>query len=283
MSAVNDSSNVNALRFFHYVPSLPLAIVGAVAFALAGVILSWITFRSKAPRYLYILPITAFCELVGYICRILCHSKTTLIIYIIQQMFLLLSPNALALVNYKTCGEIIRLSNVKPRFFFLRQKFVTWFFFWSDIFAFFLQGSGGGLQVKQDTMSIGNVIVLVGLYVQLFFFASFTCIIIYVHRNPEYTYEVEGVANPKKSLIRTLYITMALLLIRSIYRVVEYQYGYAGPVASAEWAFYVFDGLVILFAFIFYAIPFLGKYLPKRGQMEVKEDYEKSSEAYTLA
>jgi hypothetical protein len=283
MSTVNDPSYVKAMAYFHYIPNLPLAVVGAAAFGLVGVILSWITYRSKAPKYFYILPITAFCELIGYVCRIICHSNTTLIVFIIQQLFLLLSPNALALVNYKTCGEIIRLSNVEPRYFFLRRKFVTWFFFWSDIFAFFMQGSGGGLQVKQDTVNIGNVIVLIGLYIQLFFFSSFICIIIFVHRNPGYHYQVEGKANPKKSLIRSLYITMGLLLVRSIYRVVEYQYGFAGPVASAEWAFYVFDGLVILLAFIFYTIPFIGKYLPKRGQVEVKEVHEKSSDTYSLA
>jgi hypothetical protein len=286
MPSWEDSVTVKALIYFHYIPSLPLAIVGAALFALVGIILSGISFRANAPKYLYILPITALCELAGYICRITCHYDTTLTKYIVQQMFLLLSPNALALVNYKTCGEIIRLSNVKPRYFFLKQKFVTWFFFASDIFAFCMQGCGGGLQVGQSTKDVGNVIILIGLYVQLFFFASFGCITIYIHRNPEYTYQVEGKVNPKNSLIRTLYVTISLLLVRSVYRVVEYQYGYDGPVASAEWAFYVFDSLVIFLAFIFYGMPFIGNYLPKR---QVDENFssiqtdEKSSSFHTLA
>jgi hypothetical protein len=62
-----------------------------------------------------------------------------------MELFLLLAPNALALANYKSTGEAIRLSGVKPKHFFLRPKFFTCFFFSSDIFAFFLQGSGGRL------------------------------------------------------------------------------------------------------------------------------------------
>ncbi|KAI8881239.1 RTA1-domain-containing protein [Backusella circina FSU 941] len=264
MADSQNSVTNEAVLYFHYIPNLPLAIVGMAIFAVSAATLIWLTRRSNSPRYLYILPITALCEVIGYLLRAMCHSDTTLIKYIIQQMFLLLSPNALALVNYKTCGEIIRLSNVKARYFFLKPKFVTWFFFWSDIFAFFLQGSGGGLQASESSRQIGTSITLVGLYIQLFFFASFAVITVYVHKSSEYYYAIEGVENAKHSLIRTLYITILLLFIRAIYRVVEYQTGYSGPVASAEWAFYIFDGLVIALCFLAYIIPFIGNYLPKK-------------------
>jgi hypothetical protein len=258
------SATPKAILYFHYMPNLPLAIVGMIVFAAIAIVLIWMTRKSDAPKFLYILPITALCELIGYLLRALCHSDTTLIKYIIQQMFLLLSPNALALVNYKTCGEIIRACNVNARYFFLKPKFVTWFFFWSDIFAFLLQGSGGGLQSSENSRQLGTSITLVGLYVQLFFFASFAGITIYIHKSREYHYDIEGVTNAKHTLIRTLYITITLLFIRAIYRVVEYQTGYAGPVASAEWAFYVFDGLVIALCFLGYMIPFIGSYLPRK-------------------
>ena len=42
-----------------------------------------------------------------------------------MELFLLLAPNALALANYKSTGEAIRLSGVKPKHFFLRPKFFT--------------------------------------------------------------------------------------------------------------------------------------------------------------
>ncbi|CAO3620779.1 unnamed protein product [Mucor fragilis] len=117
--------------------------------------------------------------------------------YIGMTMFLLLAPNALALVNYKAVGEIIRLSNVETNKFYLRPKFVTWFFFSSDIFSFCLQGAGGGLQSTVDHNQVGIAVTLVGLAIQLFFFACFAGITFYVQRNPKYQYYVEGQPNAK--------------------------------------------------------------------------------------
>jgi hypothetical protein len=257
--------HLDAERLFHYIPNKPLAIVGLVVFGLFAIFLSFRVYISKSAQFIYILPITALMECLGYLIRIMCSNNTTLGTYIGMTMFLLLSPNALALVNYKAVGEIIRLSNVQSSRFFLRPKFVTWFFFSSDVFAFFMQGAGGGLQTSASSSNIGIAITLVGLSLQLVFFACFALITIHVHRNPSYNYHIEGQPNAKGRLVTCLYITLALLYVRSIYRVAEYATGFGGPVASAEWAFYVFDGLVIALSFVVYSFLFMGNYLPKRG------------------
>jgi hypothetical protein len=256
----------HTMLLFHYIPNLPLAIVGIAVFALFAIYLFARVYMSKAPRFLYILAFTALAESLGYIFRVLCYESTTLIKYVIMTFFLLLPPNALALVNYKAVGEIIRLSNVKADKFYLRPKFVTWFFFGSDIFAFFMQGGGGGLQSTGNPgmSNIGKTITLIGLAVQLFFFAFFAYVTSFVHRNPKYQYYVEGQTNPKNKLIRCLYVTIALIYIRSIYRIAEYSTNFDGVIASAEWAFYVFDSLVIALSFLVYSVFFIGNYLPKR-------------------
>lgn len=160
---------------------------------------------------------------------------------------LFLPPNTLALVNYKAVGEIIRLSNIQTKQpFYLRPKFVTWFFFASDVLSLFCQGAGGGLQATGTTPDAGKAITLVGLSAQLVFFTCFVYITIHVHRHPEYTYCVEGQKDLKKHLILCLDITLVLLYIRSIYRAAEYSTGYGGPIARLEWAFYVFDTFVIV-------------------------------------
>lgn len=252
--------------FFFYNPSLPLAIIGLIVFALFSVFLFIRIYRSNSRKFLYILPITALMEAIGYLIRALCSTGgTTLGKYVGMTFFLLLPPNALALVNYKCLGEVVRLSNVQNRFFFLRPKFITWFFFSSDVFAFMLQGSGGGLQVT-DNADIGKTIALIGLVVQLGFFGSFAIITVYVHRSPKYSYTVDGQTDAKKRMVRSLYITLFFLYIRSIYRVAEYAGGREGPVATSEWAFYVFDGLAIALSFVGYCVYFMGNYLPKRGE-----------------
>ncbi|RCH92163.1 hypothetical protein CU098_009911 [Rhizopus stolonifer] len=265
-----DQNTIDAERFFGYVPSKPLAIVGAIVYGVIAVLIFARLYLSKSRKFLYILPGTAIAELIGYAIRVVTTSQVSLGSYVGMTFFLLLSPNALALVNYKATGEIIRLSNVEANHFFLKPKFVTWFFFWSDFLAFFLQASGGGLQAQSDPgmFKIGQAVALVGLGAQLVFFASFGVITYHVHHNPKYGYHVDGVTNPKEKLCRVLYVTLVLLYIRSIYRVAEYAGGRDGVVATTEWAFYIFDGLAIALSFVFYFLFNIGAYLPKNGSIE---------------
>ncbi|KAI8075780.1 RTA1 like protein-domain-containing protein [Gilbertella persicaria] len=261
---------ISTYDLFHYIPNLPLAVVGTVVFGLFFLYLTARVYMTKSPRFLYILPGTAICECIGYAVRVQCHSKTTIPTYAVMTLFLLLPPNALALVNYKCAGEIIRLSNVEAKFFFLKPKFVTWFFFSSDVFAFLMQSTGGGMQSTGDPSlsSTGSAITLIGLAVQLLFFACFAFIAFYLHHSHKYNYHIDGQVSPKKHLSYCLYITIVLLYIRSIYRIAEYATGYGGSIARLEWAFYVFDSLIILLCFISYSVLYIGNYLPKRGSEE---------------
>lgn len=257
------------LDIFHYIPNKPVAIVSLIVYIGFMLYLGYRVYKTNSRRFLYILSFTAFMEVVGYLLRILCADFTTIPKYAIMQLFLLLAPNALALVNYKTVGEMIRLSNVEKSPFYLRPKFVTWFFFASDIFSFLLQGSGGGLQASGgESANMGKTLTLVGLFIQLAFLAFFAVITVYVSRNDKYVFHVEGQQNPKRKLVICMLSTLVLIYIRSIYRVIEYATGYDGPVATLEWAFYVFDTLAIGICFVIYIFYFIGHYLPKRGSSQ---------------
>lgn len=153
----NAAENLNGLGtmdLFNYIPNKPLAIVGKVLFEIFAIFLAARVYLSKSAKLIYILPITALMECVGYLITIMCHDSTTLGKYIAMTLFLLLSPNALALVNYKAVGEIIRLSNVQTSCFFLLPEFVTWFFFSSYVWSFMMQGIGGGLQTSSKIMAL---------------------------------------------------------------------------------------------------------------------------------
>ncbi|KAG2201082.1 hypothetical protein INT47_010834 [Mucor saturninus] len=255
--------NNQVMRFFFKIPSLPLAYTSMVVYLLFSIYLTVRVYRTKSARFLYILGFTALMEAIGYAVRIACADFTDFKRFITSTLFLLLAPNALALVNYKAVGEIIRLSNVKSEKFYLRPKFVTWFFFASDIFVFLMQGAGSGMQSDYKNLKKGQAITLIGLALQLVFLACFAAITVYVQNSPKYNYYVAGCENPKKKLVFSLYVTISLIYVRSIYRVVEYAYGYTGPVVRAEWALYVFDTLAIAICFLLYCIFFIGNYLPK--------------------
>jgi hypothetical protein len=262
-------SNVSQVeRFFHYQPVTILSEIAIAVFAIVAVVLTVIIIRRKADKWLYILVGTAVAEALGYVFRAISARNATLGLYIGMSLFLLLSPNALALVNYKTIGKVIQLSNVKDKRFWLNYKFVTWFFFASDIFSFLLQGAGGGMMAMDGKQVLGKNIAMIGLVLQLLFLAMFVFICVYVSTNTRYIYDIttKDPLIAKNRLMRTMFLTTALIYIRSVYRVIEYGTGFDGAVAKAEWAFYVFDALAILSAFLVYILWFIGDDLPKRSE-----------------
>lgn len=268
---INNPSGQNQVKiFFRYTPNKPLAIVSTAVYGLFIVYLTVKIFRSRSPKFLYILPLTAAMEMVGYLFRYLCGEFTNFPRFITMTLLLLLAPNFLALVNYKCVGDIIRLSNVETKAFYLKPKFVTWFFLASDIISFFIQGAGGAMTADYEKRNISAAVTLLGLGMQLIFFAVFAFITFYVYRNPVYQYHVEGQTNPKKKLAYCLLITTALIYVRSIYRVVSYASGFTGSsVSSYEWPFYVFEALVIAICFLVYCVLFIGNYLPKNTHPEL--------------
>ncbi|SAM09813.1 hypothetical protein [Absidia glauca] len=287
MSSPESTSTSKALLYFHYEPINGAPEAFLVVFAIITALFIHRIIKSQSGKWLYILPGTALAEMIGYGFRTACVFETTLGMYIGMNFLLLVAPNALALVNYKTLGNVIAAKT--PTFtstdmegqhgvikdpFWLRPKFVTWFFFWSDIFAFFMQGSGGGLQATASSQKLGQVITLIGLCVQLFFFAAFTAIAIYVYRSHHYDYQLLAMNthhNPKKRVMTCLFVTIVLLYVRSIYRVAEYATGYDGPIATAEWAFYVFDSAVIVTCFLVYYIWFVGDHLPVPSHVSARD------------
>ncbi|CAO3641530.1 unnamed protein product [Cunninghamella echinulata] len=309
-----------AMLYFHYIPMGVLPEVAIAVFSVIAIAFAYRIYRNKDGKWLHILTFTAIAEVIGYVFRLLCRTNTTLMKYVIMNLFLLLSPNALALVNYKTLAKIVQeksqpsssstsnsienetyqspttshqkiinettRSSLKKDPFWLRPKFLSWFFFASDIFSFFLQGAGGGLQATGNN-STGQAITLFGLAIQLIFLACFTVIAIIVYRRSDFDFQVIDIrskvviAEPKKKLLTCLFITTFLLYIRSIYRFAEYATGYNGPIARREWAFLVFDYEMIAACFIVYYFIYIGNYLPNNEY--ILRSYEKDGSAVSLS
>ncbi|KAJ2565509.1 hypothetical protein IW140_005317 [Coemansia sp. RSA 1813] len=166
-------------------------------------------------------------------------------------------------------GEISRISYDPDRKFWLKPRFITWFFFGSDVFAFIIQSTGGSMTITEDTKVSGRWICVVGLAVQLVFLLAFTLIAITVLRNPLYKVtkgpkdDDERVA--KRRVMWVILGTTALLYMRSIYRLIEFVDGYGGKIYSAEWAFYVFDFVPIFLMFLIYIVFFIGYNFPRYG------------------
>ncbi|KAJ2690204.1 hypothetical protein IWW39_000885 [Coemansia spiralis] len=258
-----------AIDYFTYTPVQGAPQAAAGIFLVVAGILVYQTKRARAARWMYILVGTAIAESIGYILRTVCISHISLGLYISMMLFLLLPPNALALFNYKVVGEIARQSNVGAKQFYLRPKFITWFFFASDVFSFMLQSTGGSMMAQDGLENTGKWICVVGLAIQLGFLAAFVVVATIIGRDPKYIVlcgpRQASEAAAKSRVMWTIHLTTALLYVRSIYRLAEMIDGYGGKLYSAEWAFYVFDFAAILLMFILYIVFFVGHNFPRKS------------------
>ncbi|KAJ2379368.1 hypothetical protein IW150_000222 [Coemansia sp. RSA 2607] len=266
-----DNPNIDTrIRYFTYYPANIYPQVSLAVYFVVAAILVFLTIRTKAQRWLYILAGTAFAEGLGYVFRTVCVNHTTFAMYVLMTLFLLLPPNALALANYKTTGKIIsNATSVRPKFFWLKPKFVSWFYFSSDIFSIIMQGAGGGMMTTSKGRDAGKKIVLVGLIVQLFFFACYMATTIYVWKRPIYQVHTgprdKSPRAAKNKVMIVVILTTVLLYLRSIYRIAEFADGYGGKIYSSEWAFYVFDTILIFLAFVVYIVAFIGRNFPRNA------------------
>ena len=105
----------------------------------------------------------------------------------------------------------------------------------------------------EATAKLGEHVITAGLAVQLLFFSIFVVTSIVFHRrmaqNP--TAEAISLKRDWTSQIWIVYITSILILIRSIYRMVEYTSGQDSVVVRHEACFYCLD---LLLMFIVMAI-----------------------------
>ena len=166
--------------------------------------------------------------------------------YIIQSIFLLLAPIFFAASIYMELGRILDLTEGESRSL-IRRKCLTKIFVLGDVLSFFAQSAGGGLLAQGNES--GNKIIIGGLVLQLLFFGFFMVSAAVFHRrmsaNP--TTKVMDMPLPWKKHLVALYTGSALILVRSLYRLIEYlQGGSSGYIVEHEWTLYVFDALLML-------------------------------------
>lgn len=97
-------------------------------------------------------------------------------------------------------------------------------------------------------LKIGENIIIGGLFVQLAFFGFFVVAAGIFHRRMLLVPTAKA-ADPAvrwEKYLLTLYVTSALILVRSIFRVIEYLNGNDGVLLRSEVYLYVFDALLMV-------------------------------------
>lgn len=126
--------------------------------------------------------------------------------------------------------------------------------------SFRLMNAGGGLMSGDDpdTRKLGETITIIGLVVQIVFFGFFliTSIIFHIRINKNPTLPSrEALATSHRgnitarnwvTLLFALYAVSVLILVRSVFRLVEFIDGYGGYLMTHEVFIYVFDAVLMV-------------------------------------
>lgn len=195
-------------------------------------------------------------EVIGYIGRAAAYNKTdSVIVYSVQNVFLLLGPALFAASVYMTLGRIIRSVGAE-RHSLVRINWLTKIFVTGDVVSFLVQGGASGLMATGSNAQLGSNIVVAGLVIQvimfgLFIFTSIT-FELRMRRSPTALSFDQGLL--WISRLRMLYVVSALILVRSIFRVVEFAAGNDAYPLTHEWMLYVFDSVLMIVAMIVWGI-----------------------------
>ncbi|KAG6865305.1 hypothetical protein C0991_003607 [Blastosporella zonata] len=237
-------------------------------------------------KWMLSLVIGEYCFAFGLALRFGLHMHPdSLNLYIVQDMFVVLSPCAFIAADYVLLGRIAAHHGLGKHLLIPARK-ITRAFVISDISTFLIQAAGGGLSASAKSLTLnktGSRIFLVGLILQLVSFATFIAIYgIFLYRvrtqNPEvWTRDMHKPwHNDWRTLSNVLCISCLGILIRSFYRVIELSQGYGGHLATTESFFYGLDTLPLFLAISLYTPFWPGRFIngdrSEHQEIEMKQE-----------
>ena len=223
-------------------------------------------------------------EAVGYFLRrASAGSPTQTGLYIGQTLPIILAPAFLAASVYMSFGRVIRF--VGEHHSPVRASRVTKIFVAFDVLSFFVQGAGGGLYAGNNpNVSLAKAVLMVGFIVQLISFAVFAACAGVYHWRARRAGEPAG--NWTRCLF-TLYAGVALIMVRNIYRTVEFATSTSntsGFLLTHEAIYYVLEALPILVVCALFLASNPARYIPRdnaarlNGDQKIGDIYEQDFE-----
>ncbi|KAI2470628.1 RTA1-domain-containing protein [Annulohypoxylon bovei var. microspora] len=291
--------------FYDYDPSIPAAVVVCVLF---GLTLIWSVFMTIRKRsWVWSVQILAILmEVVGYAVRIVsANNPTSRDPYAVQFCVIILAPVLMAGVIYVVFGRIV--FHVVPaeerttRLLWIPPRWITPIFVAFDVIALLVQLFGAvsvsSTQATDDNaankLKTGKDVALAGLGIQMGAFGLFTIVAARFHFTSQRfvaglnwrLQKVDGgkavfaqgssrKINPNwRHLLYAINVSCILILIRSVFRIVEFAQGSDGSVMQQEFYMYVLDTLPIFLVACSFSLFFPGSYLPFMGFRLPKTPY----------
>lgn len=221
-------------KLYLYDPSLAAACIFIILFACTAVAHLVVLLKRRTWYFVPFL-IGIFCEIIGYAGRALSATQTpnwSVFPYALQSLMLLIAPSFLAASIYGMLGRTIAATRGEA-YSPIPPKKLTKVFVTSDVLSFLVQSGGGGILTNAKSPSsiqLGEKVIIVGLFIQLIGFLFFIGVTETFHARITQGSRTGpvSVAAPWRCHILLLYGVSALVLIRSLFRVIEYCQGYDG-------------------------------------------------------
>ncbi|KAF7556068.1 hypothetical protein G7Z17_g1688 [Cylindrodendrum hubeiense] len=234
-----------------YDPSLAAAALFAALFGISSAAHLFQLVRNRT-WYFIAFFLGALFEVVGYAARAVNAAQTpdwTLVPFIIQTLLPLLGPALFAASIYMILGRIIRVLDGE-NLSIISTRWLTKIFVFGDVFSFAIQCIGGGVlsgAKNKSALDRGQNIILVGLAIQIIFFACFILVISIFHyrivKRPTRTSLITHL--PWAQFIYVLYFSSLLIMIRSIFRVAEFAGGQDSALQTSEAYLYCLDTVLM--------------------------------------
>ncbi|KAL4905502.1 hypothetical protein BDW74DRAFT_185053 [Aspergillus multicolor] len=218
-------------------------------------------FQLVKSRAWYFIPfvVGGIFQIIGYIVRIPAHDDPeSVTIFAIQAILVLLAPPLYAASIYMVLGRLVTVLDAE-KLSLVPVKWMTKIFVAGDVAAFLMQAAGAGIMSagSVDNYKTGENVTIGGLGVQLAFFGFFMVTCAVFHRRMRKSSAC--VEEKSKGILRgqnwqtvlvALYISSAFILVRSIFRLVEYVQGNDGYLISHEVFMYVFDSALMFLVMV---------------------------------
>ncbi|KAF2491019.1 RTA1 like protein [Lophium mytilinum] len=291
MAKDNDATNDS---IWLYTPSTALAIVVATLYLIPTSLLFYQTILKYRSWFFLCVLIGSCLEVGGYIARAVSTKQVTEIPpFAASSTLIILAPIFVAAGNYLLIGRLIRVVLPPPsasatatastssakRIFGLRAQHITRIFVGCDVLSCLIQASGSGIASSGNwtgnSAKVGTDVLIAGLSTQVGTFVWFLAI---VWRFSVLTKRgglvVDGAPEGWLKVLWAIYASSALILVRCVYRVIEFALGIDGYPFTHEWVFYVFESLPMLPAISVFCVYHPARYLGKAGwlQKQVSEE-----------
>ncbi|KAI8836982.1 RTA1 like protein-domain-containing protein [Chytriomyces cf. hyalinus JEL632] len=254
-------------------PRLILAQIAAGVFVLLFLVHLGQAIRFKT-RYMGAAIAGCLMEAIGYTSRcISIDNPFQIATYASQHGLIVISPVLVAATQYVMLEKVIHHSY--PEASPVKHTLITKVFVIGDVIAFFVQIAGSGMLLSDPkNADLGIKVLMAGLVVQVISFALYLSIatLFYLRAMNLVGHASAGLVddNAWRTVFAALMVSGGFVFLRSVFRIVEFSYGFRGFIATNEIYLYVFDFALMALALLAFNVYHPGKYLRARVTAEYR-------------